>query len=61
MGQFSMKERKSSKYRSASYRKMSSSEMWPLPESAPSIKAKPPTNSPASTDAAAPPAGKNSV
>jgi len=37
-GFFSLQERKSSKYRSASIRKMSSSEHWSLPEAPPSFK-----------------------
>lgn len=40
-GMFSLAERKSSKYRSASYLKMSSSEMWSRPEAPPSFKRKP--------------------
>lgn len=39
---WSLRERKSSRYRSASYRKMSSKEMWSLKEQAPSFKEKPP-------------------
>jgi Ca-activated chloride channel family protein len=39
-GMFSLAERKSSKYRSASYLKMSSSEMWSRPEAPPSFKRK---------------------
>ncbi len=45
-GMFSREERKSSKYRSSSYRKMSSSEMWSLNEQSPSFKQTPPTQPP---------------
>jgi len=39
---WTLRERKSSRYRSAGYRKMSSKEMWSLKEQAPSFKEKPP-------------------
>jgi Ca-activated chloride channel homolog len=40
-GDWSLRERKSSRYRSASYRKMSSKDMWSLCEAPPSFKQKP--------------------
>jgi hypothetical protein len=48
---WSLRERKSSRYRSASYRKMSSKEMWSLKDQAPSFKTMPvePGNPPATT------------
>jgi Ca-activated chloride channel family protein len=45
-GAFSLEERKASKYRSSSYRRMSSSEMWSMREKSPSFKKQPPTNPP---------------
>lgn len=61
-GLFSKKERKSSKYRSASYLKMSSSEMWSMGEAAPSFKGQPrptPSAAPSPTTPSVPPAADN--
>ena len=45
-GEWSLRERKSSRYRSASYRKMSSAELWSLKDPAPSFKPQPPPPAP---------------
>ena len=55
--EWSGRERKSSKYRSHSYRKMSSRELWTAPEPPPSFKAPPQSSPPPPTDPAAPSAG----
>jgi len=61
-GHFSLHDRKSSKYRGASYGKMSSSEMWSANETPPSFKRGPrpvPPPAPSPTDTSIPPSDAN--
>jgi Ca-activated chloride channel family protein len=54
-GEWSLRERKSSKYRSHSYRRMSSRELWSAPDAAPSFKQPPPPPPPPATPGDQPP------
>jgi hypothetical protein len=58
-GKWSLRERKLSKYRSHSYRKMSSSEHWSAGEPPPSFKQPPPSPPTPPVDPSSPPPGGN--